>query len=544
MSASPTANDNRPERPDRSNRGNRADRGDQADRTQPTDQTQSTDQTHPSDRADRSDSDHPSTPTERSFFGHPRGLLTLSGLEVWERFSFLGMQAILVLYFADTVANGGLGMAQNSAASVTAAYGTLVYLVSVAGGWLADRMLGSYRAVLWGGVLIACGHYSMAVPTVGMTWVGLALIIMGTGLLKPNVSTMVGKLYTTSDERRDAGFALYYMAINIGSFLGPLITGWLGQKQGWHWGFSAAAVGMTAGLVQYVVGRRDLAGRKHSAEFALPPRAMRRAWWLITAGTLLTAVVAVALVLAGWLTMRRFVDTLTLVSVVAPVVYFAIMFKSPRVTAEERGRLRPYAVLFAASVVFNFILFQSYSTMTLLASRHANTTVFGWDFPSTWYNSVLGVAEVLLAPVVAALWVKMGRRQPHASHKVAFGAVLGGLSFLVMVPATTGREGDWKMAAWWLIASYLLLGLGDILLETTGMSATTKLAPAAFSSQTMALWFLSLALANGIQAQTVKFFGEIPNDLYFGLNGGVAVVGGLAVIAAGPWMRRAMHPVH
>ncbi|MFD4973195.1 peptide MFS transporter [Streptomyces sp. NPDC058424] len=486
-----------------------------------------------------------STRPERGFLGHPRGLLPLSGLEIWERFSFLGMQAILVLYFADTVRAGGLGMASGTAASVVAAYGTLVYLVSVAGGWLADRILGSYRAVLFGGVLIACGHYSMAVPTATMTWVGLGLIIVGTGLLKPNVSAMVGKLYATDDERRDAGFALYYMGINIGAFLGPVVSGWLGQTQGWHWGFSAAAIGMTLGLVQYVLGRRHLAGRKHAAEFALPPAALRRAIWLILAGVVVLFAAAALLVAAGWLTMARTVDLTSLVSVVAPVAYFLVMFRSPRVSREERGRLRPYIVLFAASVVFNLVLFQAYSTMTLLAADHANTEILGWNFPSTWYNSVLGVAEVLVAPVVAALWQRLGRRQPHASVKVGLGVVLGGLSFLVMAWATTGRAGDgWTMAAWWLIASYVLLGTGDVVLQTTGMSATTKLAPAAFSSQTMALWMLSLALANGIQAQSVKLYAQLSAPAYFGVNGAVTVVAGLAVVAAVPWMRRTMAPVH
>ncbi|MGW2471810.1 peptide MFS transporter [Streptomyces sp. NPDC001665] len=482
---------------------------------------------------------------DHAFFGQPRGLMTLSGLEVWERFSFLGMQAILVLYFADTVANGGMGMEAGTAASVSAAYGTLVYLVSVAGGWLADRILGSYRAVLYGGILIACGHYAMAVPTNAMTWVGLGLISAGTGLLKPNVATMVGKLYRTDDERRDAGFALYYMGINIGAFLGPLITGWLGDHASWHWGFSAAAFGMTLGLIQYVAGRRHLAGRKHAAEYALAPGPMRRAVLLIVAGAVVVAVVATALALAGWLTMDRFVDLLTLISVIAPVVYFVVMFRSPRVTAEERGRLRPYVVLFLASVVFNFILFQAYSTMMLLASTNARTEIFGFHFPASWYASALGAFEVLLAPVVAAVWAKMGPRQPHASNKIAIGVILGGLSFLLMVLPTSGHTGDtYKMAAWWIVGSYLLLGLGDILLETSGMSATTKLAPQAFASQTMALWFLSLALANGIQAQIVKLYGEVSNPAYFGVNGAVAVVAGVAVIAAAPWLRRTMHPVH
>ncbi|MES9507601.1 peptide MFS transporter [Streptomyces sp. NPDC000609] len=482
---------------------------------------------------------------DHAFFGQPRGLMTLSGLEVWERFSFLGMQAILVLYFADTVARGGMGMEAGTAASVSAAYGTLVYLVSVAGGWLADRILGSYRAVLYGGILIACGHYAMAVPTDTMTWVGLGLISAGTGLLKPNVATMVGKLYRTDDERRDAGFALYYMGINIGAFLGPLVTGWLGDHASWHWGFSAAAFGMTLGLIQYVLGRRHLAGRKHSAEFALAPAPMRRAIRLIVVGAVVVAALATALALAGRLTMDRFVDLLTLISVIAPVVYFVVMFRSPRVTAQERGRLRPYVVLFLASVVFNFILFQAYSTMMLLASTNARTEIFGFHFPASWYASALGAFEVALAPVVATVWARMGPRQPHASNKIAIGVILGGLSFLLMVLPTSGHTGDtYKMAAWWIVGSYLLLGLGDILLETSGMSATTKLAPKAFASQTMALWFLSLALANGIQAQVVKLYGEVSNPAYFGVNGAIAVVAGVAVIAAAPWLKRTMHPVH
>ncbi|MFD0311037.1 peptide MFS transporter [Streptomyces sp. NPDC059517] len=487
----------------------------------------------------------PDAADDHAFFGQPRGLLTLSGLEVWERFSFLGMQAILVLYFADTVAHGGMGMSAGTAASVSAAYGTLVYLVSVAGGWLADRVLGSYRAVLWGGILIACGHYAMAVPTAAATWAGLGLISAGTGLLKPNVATMVGKLYRTDDDRRDAGFALYYMAINTGAFAGPLITGWLGDHRGWHWGFSAAAVGMTLGLIQYVAGRRHLAGRSQAAEFALPPRAMRRAVRLIVLGLLAAAALAVVLALSGVLTMDRFVDLLTLISVIAPVVYFAVMFRSPRVTPEERGRLRPYIVLFLASTVFNFILFQAYSTMILLAASNAETTILGFDFPAGWYASALGAFEVALAPVVAALWVRMGHRQPHASNKIAFGVVLGGLSFLLMVLPTSGHDGDdYLMSVWWIVGSYFLLGLGDILLETSGMSATTKLAPKAFASQTMSLWFLSLALANGIQAQTVKLYDDVSKPAYFGVNGAIAVAAGLLVIAAAPWLRRTMHPVH
>ncbi len=273
------------------------------------------------------------------------------------------MQAILVLYFADTLATGGPVMSAGTAASVSAAYGTLVYLVSAAGGRLADRVLGSYRAVLWGGVPITCGHYALAVPTATMTWVGLGLTSAGTGLLKPNVAPMAGKLYRTDDDRRDAGFTLSYMAIDIGAFAGPLVTGRLGDHQGRRWGFSAAAIGMTFGLVQYVTGRRHLAGRKHAAQFALAPEARRRAVQPIATGL----VIATALV-----------------SVIAPAGYFVIMFMTLRVTPEERGRLRPYVVLFLSSTVFNFVPFQAYSTMMLPPASNAETTILGFDFPTSW----------------------------------------------------------------------------------------------------------------------------------------------------------------
>ncbi|GAA2076226.1 peptide MFS transporter [Streptomyces albiaxialis] len=482
---------------------------------------------------------------EPTFLGQPRGLLPLSGLEIWERFSFLGMQAILVLFFSASEADNGLGMEPGPAASVAAGYSTLVYLLSVAGGWIADRMLGSYRSVLYGGILIACGHYAMAVPHPASTWIGLGLISAGTGMLKPNVAAMVGKLYSADDDRRDAGFSLYYMSINVGAFLGPIITGLLGEDIDWHLGFSAAAVGMTLGLAQYLLGRRHLAGRKDGAEFPLPPAAMRRAVWLICGGLVAAAALCVLLSALGALTLPGFVDALTYVSMAAPVVYFTVIWRSPRVTAAERGRLRPFLVLWLASVAFNFVLFQSYTVLVLLTDAHVNTSVLGWHVPSSWISSALGAVSVLSAPVIASVWSRMGHHQPHASRKLALGVLLGGLGFVVLSPVTLGKSGtSWEISLVWVVLAVLLIGVGDVLLEATGMSATTKLAPAAFSSQGLALWFLSLALATGVQAQTVKFYGDIADSLYFLLNGAVAVVVALAVFAVAPWLRRTMHPVH
>lgn len=480
---------------------------------------------------------------DHRFFGQPLALGTLSGLEVWERFSFLGMQAILVLYFTASLLDDGLDLEPGAAASIAAAYGTLVYLVSVGGGWVADRLLGSYRAVLLGGILIAAGHYTMAVPAELSTWIGLVLISLGTGLLKPNVSSLVGRLYGTQDERRDAGFALYYMAINVGAFFGPLVTGFLGAEVGWHWGFSAAAIGMTFGLVQYVLGRRGIPGQSSGVEHPLPAAALRRTVVMLAAGFVVVALALTVLGLTGLLTITGVVDGLTILAMVAPVAYFIVLFRSSRVTSEERGRLRPFLVLWLASVAFNFVLFQSYTVLILLGQENVDRSVFGWEFPASWFSSFLGLSEVAVAPIVAALWLKLGPRQPHASMKVAFGVLLGGLAYLVLVPATIGRTGDWEMAVWVLLLALLLIGLGDVLLETAGLSATSKLAPAAFSSQGMALWFLSLALANGIQAQTVRFYGEVPDAWYFGLNGAVAVLAGVVLLLLRPWMVRTMDPV-
>lgn len=201
---------------------------------------------------------------DTSFFGHPRGLAALFNLELWERFSYLGFQAILALYFADAIASGGLGYDQQTASSVVAAYGALVYLLALVGAWIADRVVGTYRSVLWGSVLIASGHIFMGIPREFATWVGLALIILGTGLLKPNVSTMVGELYEQGDRRRDAGFSIYYSGINIGAFLGPLVAGFLGQTYHWHLGFAAAAVGMIIGIFFFIRGRSSFAGKERS----------------------------------------------------------------------------------------------------------------------------------------------------------------------------------------------------------------------------------------------------------------------------------------
>lgn len=479
---------------------------------------------------------------DTSFFGHPRGLAALFNLELWERFSYLGFQAILALYFADSIANGGLGYDQTTASSVVAAYGALVYLLAIVGAWIADRIIGTYRSVLWGAIVIAGGHIFMGIPKEFATWIGLALIILGTGLLKPNVSTMVGELYEQGDSRRDAGFSIYYSGINIGAFLGPIIAGFLGQTYQWHLGFSAAAVGMIVGIFFFVRGRSSFAGRERAQQIkeAFTPDA---AFWKTIGVTAAAVLVGLIFALASDATLGTLVNIVTGISALVPFVFLIWMGRSDKVTSEEKRNLFPFALLLIALVAYNLTYFQTGNTLNFLALEQTNNTIGSFEYPSTWYISLTAIVEIIMGPVLAWLWVKLGKRQPHVAAKVGLGAVLGGIAFLMVALGQTVTPGGALMASFWLVLCYIFLGLGDLVLQTSGMSATTKLAPRAFASQTMALWFAAMALAQGIQAQIVKFFTFENAALYFGIQGLVIVGYGIFLMALTPWMRKRMKNV-
>ncbi|MGW7247296.1 peptide MFS transporter [Streptomyces decoyicus] len=484
-----------------------------------------------------SPSDSPPAEGDRWFFGHPRGLVTLFSVEMWERFSWYALQALLVLYLSDTAAHGGLGMEQGEAASLVSAYGTLVYLLSVVGGWFADRLIGGRRSVLIGGVAIACGHYAMAVPTDWSTWAGLVLIILGTGFLKPNAANVVGKLYHRDDVRRDAGFSLYYMGINIGALLGQIIGGWLGQGWGYHWGFSCAALGMTLGLVQYVLGRRHLPDRADLPDAPLPPG--QGAQTARRAGAVVLALVAVgcALGLTGTLTLRVGIDLISGVSVAVPVIYFVVMFASPRTERREKSALAAYVPLFLAAAVFYVIFNQFSSVLTLFAAERTDSSLFGWHFPSSWFFAVNPGAGLLIAPLLASVWTRMGSRQPATSLKFGASLLCVGASFLLIPVAVTLTQGD-RVAAPWLILVYLAQTVAELLLAPIGMAVTSRLAPRAFHGQTLAVWFCAPAMGAGLGAQLVGYYGEVSDLVYFGATGAVAILLGIVIAAATPWIRR------
>ncbi|MDY5128889.1 oligopeptide:H+ symporter [Actinotignum urinale] len=475
-----------------------------------------------------------------SFLGQPKGLFALFNLEIWERFSYLGFQAILALYFSASVINGGLGYEKTTASSIVAAYGALLYLLSIAGAWIADRIIGTHKAVLWGAIIIATGHIFMGLPLGEIaTWAGLGFIIVGTGLLKPNVSTKVGELYSQEDTRRDAGFAIYYAGINIGCFLGPLVAGYLGQNINWHAGFGAAAVGMILGIILYIIQYKDLGGNESSARIRMLFTPDKHFWMVVG---LAGAVILLAVIFGGTgiVAIDGFINAITGLTIAVPILYLVWMYRSPLVTPHERRNLFPYSFLLIALVMYNLTYFQTGNTLNFLALDHTHNEIAGFTYPSTWYISLTAIVEIIMGPLLAWLWIKLGKRQPHVAAKVGIGTIFGGVAFLLVTLGGTATPNGAKMSALWMLGCYIFLGLGDLVLQTAGMSATTRLAPRAFASQTMAVWLASMAMAQGVQAQVVKFYNYDNLIPYFGIQAAVIIGYGVLLILMTPWMRKRM----
>jgi POT family proton-dependent oligopeptide transporter len=417
------------------------------------------------------------------WFGHPRGLSTLFFTEMWERFSYYGMRAFLILYMTAAVANGGLGFDDKHAASVYGNYVGAVWLTPIVGGLIADRFLGQYRSVLIGGSIIALGHFTLAFKSLSTFYAGLALIVIGTGLLKPNVSTIVGSLYASDDERRDSGFSIFYMGINLGAFIGPLIAGYLAQRVDWHLGFAVAGFGMVLGLVQYVVGKRHL--EPGLARLAARPKPAATS----------TGV-------------------------------------SSGFTAEEWKRIAVIFVLFVFASIFWGAYEQAGSTLNLFGDRYTNNVVFGFAFPSSWYVSVQALFVILLAPVIAWVWFKLGPRQPSVPTKFGLALLAAGLAFLLLVPAGAAAQSSGiKVSPLWLVGAYFIEEWGELSLSPVGLSAVTKLAPTRIVSLMMGVFFLSNSLGNKLAGWTAGFFSTMPLAQLFGAVAAVCLVAAVIMFA-------------
>lgn len=481
----------------------------------------------------------PSAQTERTFLGHPRGLATLFNIELWERFSYYGMRAILLYYIVDTAANGGLGLDQPLGEAVVATYGAAVYLLSVVGGWLADRVIGAQRSVFVGGVVIMAGHVSLAIPSSTTSWLGIGLVALGTGLLKPNVSTMVGHLYGERDPRKDSGFTIFYMSINIGAFFSPFLVAFLRDHWGYHAGFSAAAVGMLFALVAYVLGRGTLAPLSNDIPNPLSSRDRARTPVL---GLGLVALVVAVLLLTrllrgGWI--GAVIDTVSILSVVASISYFVVMFRSKAVTARERTHLTAYLPMWLGAVLFWMIFEQAASKMAAYAANRTDLDSLGFHFSEEWFQSVNPIAIMLLAPLFGLLWVRRAGRFPSTPMKFATGVTLAGVSFIVLSAAAAAFPGA-TSPVWILVGVFVIQTVGELCLSPVGLSATTSLAPKAFASQAMALWFLAVATGQSIAAQLIRAMEGLPDGAFFLTLGIMAVVVGLILAALSPWVHARM----
>lgn len=484
---------------------------------------------------------------DRTFFGHPWGLATLFGTEMWERFSWYGLRAILATFMVASPAGGGLGMTEETAQAVVGIYGALIYLVALPGGWIADRILGPRRSVFWGGFVIMCGHISMALPvaTPVFVWLGLLLIIAGTGLLKPNISVMVGKLYPEDDDaRRDAGFSLFYLGINLGAFFAPIVVGWLAAGDRWHLGFGAAAVGMALGLLQYVWGGRvSLRGVGDRPGEPLPPHELRRFGLLVAAGVAVTALALGVWAATGTFTLSRFTAVVTVVILAVPVAYFCyIMLGAHGLTADERSRMKAYIWLFAAASIFWMIYDLAPSKLLFFAQNHTDLSLFGIPIQAATTQSFNPLFIMIFVPVFAALWVKLGTRV-STPQKFAFALVMVGLSFVVMALAASLAQGG-RVTVWWLVLVYLVQVFGELALSPVGLSVTTKLAPRAFKGQMLGIWFIAVSVGDAVGGQTGRLGTVLSEPAYYLLLACLAIAAGVALFLFTRRLREMMAEHH
>jgi proton-dependent oligopeptide transporter, POT family len=458
------------------------------------------------------------------FFGQPWALAHLFGVEMWERFSFYGMQGILLIYLYYSATQGGLGLDQAVAAGIVGAYGGAVYLSTILGAWIADRLLGSERVLFLSAIVVMAGHIALALlPGFVGVGVGLILVAVGSGGLKANATSVVGTLYAPDDIRRDAGFSLFYLGINLGAFLGPLLTGLLQSTLGFHWGFGLAAVGMALGLIQYSFGRKQLPAKSREVPNPLP--ANRRPLMIGVAAAAI--VLIVVLVLVGVITADNLATVVIIVTAVAAIAYFAVILSSKRISATERSRVWGFLPLFVTSVAFWSLYQQQFTVLTIYSDKKLDRSIFGWEMPVSWVQSINPIFIIILSGVFAAIWTKLGRRQPTTPVKFALAAIIMGAAFLLFLPFSGGGANSTPLLA--ITGILFVFTIAELLLSPVGLSVTTKLAPQAFHTQMVALFFLSIALGTSISGWSAQFF-DVDNEVpYFLILGLIAIVVGVVL---------------
>jgi len=437
--------------------------------------------------------------SKKDFFGHPRGLQTLFFTEMWERMSYYGMRMLLVLFMTATLQEKGLGLTVASAAAIYGLYSGCVYFMGLPGGWIADRLIGGQKAIWYGGIIIMIGHMILAIPSDFSFFIGLIFVVLGTGLLKPNIGAMVGQLYDDKDIRRDSGYAIYYMGINIGSVIGYGVCGYLMENQGWHWAFGAAAVGMAIGLIQYKITTANLDGIGARPVYPLSNKAQKFSW----------AIIFSFLILVILVTYMAFQGILTIVPVTIAqyvaiafsaifIIYYASIYFFSSLSTVEKKKLIALLIICVASACFWSGFEQAGSSMNLFTRDYTDRLIGSFEIPTGWFQSLNPFFIVLLSPFFAALWINLGKRlvSPSYGVKCAVGIIIMGSGFIVMFFAAQHAASGMKVAPYWLVATYFLHTVGELCLSPVALSAVSKLSPKRFAGQMMGVFVLTYSIGN------------------------------------------------
>ena len=490
-----------------------------------------------SDSTDLTEHPHVSA-GDRSFLGQPRVLANLFGVEMWERFSFYGMQGLLAIYLYYSAAEGGLGLGVAVATGIVGAYGGGVYLSTILGAWLSDRVFGAERTLFYSAVVVMSGHVALAlVPGLGGVGLGLVLIALGSGGVKANATALVGSLYAEDDVRRDAGFSIFYMGINLGALAGPLLTGLLQKNYGFHYGFGLAAVGMAVGLLQYSRGRGALPESTHHVPNPLPATERRR----YALGAVLALALVAVLVLVDVITLSRLADIVVGVVLVAAIGYFVLILSDREISDVERSRVWSFIPMFVTNAVFWSLYQQQFTVVAVYSDKRLDRDLFGWEMPVSWVQSINPVFIIALAPLFAMLWTRWGSRQPSTPVKFGLGTIVMGAAFLPFLLIPGGDNAAPLLA---VVGILLLFTIAELLISPVGLSLSTKLAPQRFTTQMVALYFLSVALGTAMAGKLAGYYDPNDETGYFLLIGLVAITVGVLVLVFSRPIKRLMAGVH
>ncbi|UNK47685.1 oligopeptide:H+ symporter [Arthrobacter sulfonylureivorans] len=466
-------------------------------------------------------------------------LANLFSVELWERFSFYGMQVVVLLYMYFEVADGGLGIDEAVATGIIGAYGGTVYLSTIVGAWVADRLLGSEKTLFYSAIMIMLGHISLAlIPGIPGLAVGLILVAFGSGGLKANATSLVGSLYALDDDRRDAGFSIFYMGVNIGALFGPLLTGLTRETLGFHYAFALAAVGMAIGLTQYALTRKNLPEEAHLIADPLPRSKVPVVGGIVAA----VVVLIVVAVLTGLVNAGNLATVVALVAVVAAISYFVVILSSKHINDTERRRVLSFIPMFIASAAFFSMFQQQFTVVTLYSDQRLNRNILGWEMPIEWVQSINPVFIILLAPLFAAVWTRMGPRQPITPVKFAIGLAIMGLAILAFIPLAGGGPNTAPLLA--MVGILLMFTLAELFISPVGLSLSTKLAPHIFRTQMVALNYLSVSLGTALSGVLAGFYNPENEVPYFGAIGLVALVLAVALFLGAKPIKNLMSGVH